>query len=327
MGHVAASPHGTRHDGDVRVHVDTDLGEDPDDAAALAMLLGWPGVEVVGITTVGDPDGRRAGCARRLLDLAGVADVEVRPGAAHALDGAELGRLGELAPLWGGPVPPVPSDPDAALESLRTAVRTGATILAIGAWTDLALVEERWPGTLAEARVVAMGGWTGPLGPGLPAWDAGRDTNVRRDVDAARVVLDRAGELTLVTLRATLQALLRRDHLPVLEASGPIGRLLAQQAVAFSEQRGWPALAHEHDGWPDDLVLPLHDPLAAAVGLGWSGAPVARRRLRPVAAGASLRLDEAPDGREIGVVERVDGDAFVAIWLDAVAHADALAGA
>jgi hypothetical protein len=31
--------------GGVRIHLDTDLGGDPDDASALAMLLGWDGVE------------------------------------------------------------------------------------------------------------------------------------------------------------------------------------------------------------------------------------------------------------------------------------------
>ena len=37
------------------IHLDTDLGGDPDDACALAMLLGWPDVELVGITTTADP--------------------------------------------------------------------------------------------------------------------------------------------------------------------------------------------------------------------------------------------------------------------------------
>jgi hypothetical protein len=36
----------------LRVHLDTDLGSDTDDLCALAMLLGWPDVEVVGVTTV-----------------------------------------------------------------------------------------------------------------------------------------------------------------------------------------------------------------------------------------------------------------------------------
>jgi hypothetical protein len=39
----------------VRIHLDTDLGGDTDDACALAMLLGWPGVELVGIATTADP--------------------------------------------------------------------------------------------------------------------------------------------------------------------------------------------------------------------------------------------------------------------------------
>jgi hypothetical protein len=48
------------HPGGVRIHLDTDLGGDTDDACALAMLLGWPDVEITGITTVADPGGRRA---------------------------------------------------------------------------------------------------------------------------------------------------------------------------------------------------------------------------------------------------------------------------
>ena len=45
----------------MRIHLDTDLGGDTDDACALAMWLGWAGVEITGITTVADPRGRRAG--------------------------------------------------------------------------------------------------------------------------------------------------------------------------------------------------------------------------------------------------------------------------
>ena len=55
----------------MRVHLDTDLGGDTDDACALAMLLGWSGVELVGVTTVADPGGRRAGCVAHCLGLAG----------------------------------------------------------------------------------------------------------------------------------------------------------------------------------------------------------------------------------------------------------------
>ncbi len=32
----------------MKVHLDTDFGGDPDDACAMAMLLGWPGIEIIG---------------------------------------------------------------------------------------------------------------------------------------------------------------------------------------------------------------------------------------------------------------------------------------
>ena len=54
-----------------RVHLDTDLGSDTDDLCALAMLLGWPDVELAGVTTVNDPRGLRAGYVRYALGLAG----------------------------------------------------------------------------------------------------------------------------------------------------------------------------------------------------------------------------------------------------------------
>jgi hypothetical protein len=59
----------------VRIHLDTDLGGDPDDACALAMVLGWPGADLVGVTTTTDPGGRRAGYVARCLELAGRRDV------------------------------------------------------------------------------------------------------------------------------------------------------------------------------------------------------------------------------------------------------------
>jgi purine nucleosidase len=69
----------------MRVHVDTDFGGDPDDACAMVMLLGWPDVEIVGITTNLDAGGRRAGCARHFLKLAGREDIPVLAGAGASL--------------------------------------------------------------------------------------------------------------------------------------------------------------------------------------------------------------------------------------------------
>ena len=51
----------------MKIHLDTDFGGDTDDACALGMLLGWPDVEIVAITTMLDFDGRRAGMVEEFL--------------------------------------------------------------------------------------------------------------------------------------------------------------------------------------------------------------------------------------------------------------------
>ena len=89
------------------VHLDTDIGGDVDDICALAMLLGWPGVEISAVTTVGEDRGRRAGYARRALEMAGRAGVPVAAGVDVA-SGRYPYPLG-LPPedeYWGGPVEP-----------------------------------------------------------------------------------------------------------------------------------------------------------------------------------------------------------------------------
>jgi hypothetical protein len=82
-----------QHAEQVRLHLDTDFAGDTDDAAALAMLLGWPGAEVVGVTTTADPGGWRAGYVHRLLELAGREDIPVASGASTSLDGRAMGDL------------------------------------------------------------------------------------------------------------------------------------------------------------------------------------------------------------------------------------------
>src|SRR5688572_26803111 len=100
----------------LRVHLDTDIGGDLDDLCALALLLRAPGVELVGLTTVIDDAGRRAGYARRTLALAGRADVLVAAGADVRLDRyAQPTGLPPEEQFWASPVPPAPGPLDVAL--------------------------------------------------------------------------------------------------------------------------------------------------------------------------------------------------------------------
>jgi inosine-uridine nucleoside N-ribohydrolase len=280
----------------MRVHVDTDLGDNPDDAAALVMLLGWEGVDVVGVTTVDDPAGRRVQATQSLLDLVG---------------------LGARLPVARG-------DTDAGGRLLASAAATEATIMALGPCTNLAALELREPETLGQVPVVLMGGWAVPPPEGYPPWGPARDRNVQRDVPAALTVFSEAGRLTLVPCGSAVAATLSARDLPALAATGRAGRYLVRESVRHALRRGHAILGARYPGLPADLVNFQWDPVAAATAVGWDGCVVEARDLVPRRRVGGLAFDEAPAGVRTGVVTAVDGDRFREAWLDAVRRAQAL---
>jgi len=307
-------------------------------------------VQLTGITTVADTDGRRAGYVRRLLDVCGFppGSVPVAAGAGWSLtDGAEMGQIPDHDTFWGGPEPePGFVDPTTAVALLDRSIAAGATVCTIGPLSNLALLEAARPGRLGQATVVAMAGLIRPNKAGYPDWDPSRDFNVQCDPTAAATAFAAAGDLTLVTLGATVRTHLRERDLVRLEASGELGRLLARMTRGHAEQYHQAALATSHPALPDDLRNFHHDPLAVAVALGWPHGVAERLRLRAVQEGPVLRFEpvepparsdggfgdqirhidvferpqappERPD-RLVRVVDDVDGPGFVADWLEVV---------
>jgi len=302
----------------MRVHIDTDFAGDTDDACAVAMTLGRPDVEVVGITTTADPDGQRAGYLCRFLELAGRRDVRVAAGAGRSLTTCgPMGALPDHERYWGMPVPARPSPQREAVDLLARSIELGATIVAIGPYTNLALLQHERPGLLDGVPVVAMGGWVQPPEQGLPTWGPERDWNVQCDTSAALTVAA-AADLTLVTLPVTLRAHLTAAELPRLAATGPLGELLARQARAHGEDHDMAALGRAHAGLPDDLVNFHHDPVACAVAFGWHGAVVQKRRLLPEFDNDVLRFEPDQAGRSTRVVVGIDSEAFAHVWITAV---------
>jgi inosine-uridine nucleoside N-ribohydrolase len=306
----------------MRAHLDTDLGGDTDDACALAMLLGTADVDLIGVTTTIDARGARAGAVLRLLGVAGRSDVPVAAGSALSLSRkAPAGDSTGNRRQWPGGVVPLATSPGSALDALADAVATGATVIAIGPLTNLALLEVMRPGTLAHMRLVCMGGYFEPPAEGLVPWGPEMDFNVQHDPDAAELVIDRAGELTLVPLPPTLTTWLRAGELPRLRAAGVLGTLLADQAAAHGEELDMPGTGARWPALPSDLLNFQYDVAACAVAVGWSGATLMERTVSTVRDGDLLRTVDDPGGRPARVVSAVDGQRLSAFWLRAVTRA------
>ncbi len=302
-----------------KIHVDTDIGGDIDDLCALAMVLRWPGAELLGVTTVAEHQGKRAGFARQVLKLAGREGVPVAAGADASLDRDRCWQgLPEESAYWPEPVPPAPGPLDQALSLLERSIEQGATVAAIGAFTNLALLEQRRPGILRGAKLCLMGGYVFPPREGFPPWGNDFDFNAQIDVGSAALVVARSNP-TFVPLAVTAETWLRRAYLPELRASGPLGELLARQAEAYAREQNYEArYGQTCAGLPDDTINFQHDPLACAVALGWDGVEVREVPLRSEVKDGWLCHAVDAGGKPTRVVTRVDGAGFSELWLRTV---------
>jgi len=301
------------------VHLDTDLGSDTDDLCALAMLLGWPDVSLVGVTTNTDPGGRRAGWVEYALSLAGRSDVPVVAGAEGTLSGPALSPFA-FPDYWPEPIPPRPSPPGAAVDLLEANAGRGAVIVAIGPYTNLAMLEAARPGLLASTPVVLMGGHVTTPREGLPQWGVHDDFNVQQDWLAALTVLDRCEPL-VVPLAVTLEVSLRRRDLPALRSAGPLGRLLADQGESHARDNGRTELPAAYPSLPEDLLNFQYDPLACAAAVGWDGLAVSDMPIALELRDDRLWMTRREGARSYRVATGVEAERFETAWLEAVVRA------
>ncbi len=304
----------------LKVHLDTDLGGDIDDLCALSYLLSRPQeIQITGITVVGDTDGKRTGYVRYVLGLAKRTDIPVAAGAdtSGGYYPYELGLPPEER-YWPEPVAPSPNPPELALKLLKNSIQLDATIIGIGPYTNLSLLEGQYPGILAQANLFLMGGFVFPPRPGYPNWGREADFNVQVDVKSALHVLLHSRP-TLIPLSVTVETALRRTDLPAFRKSGPIGQLIARQAEAF-------ALDEQFDlrygstcsGLPPDIINFQHDPLACAIAAGWRvGVEINDFPLEMVIQENGLldmAISSKTDAHPVHLVTRVDGPKFDDHW-------------
>ncbi len=276
--------------------IDTDIGDDVDDAFGLALATRLPELQICGVTTVSGPVERRAELTRVLLDAAGCQSVPVAAGSSRMSDGQpgsakfshesviagipltskearsqESGvrrnrRLSkaEPQPYTMGTTPAV----DLILECSHLA--EPLTIITLGPLTNIAAALRADPRLAERARLVAM---AGKLGLPYPDW------NLRCDPAAARFVLESGLPVTMVGMHVTMRCQLHAAQVSRLFASAnPLAQLLARCVLAWRT-------------WQRRMPI-LHDALAVAVAadpslvrlepryvrVGWAGFSSANRR-------------------------------------------------
>lgn len=227
------------------VLLDTDIGNDIDDAICLAYLLAQPQCDLLGITTVTADPVARAKLAS-VLCRAAARSVPILPGAGEPLAGPSIqGPPPQAAVLarWSHET----SFPTGeAVEFLRGTIRAHpgrVTLLTIGPLTNVALlfaVDPEVPRLLRS--LVQMGGVFIP-DPGGPEWNMHCDPHAAARVYAAPVPVHRSVGLDVTTrVRMDADSFVRR-------CAGPLLRPVADMAGAWFAER------------PD---VTFHDPLAAA---------------------------------------------------------------
>ncbi len=303
--------------------IDSDPGLD--DALAIGLALARPELDLLAVTTVGgNADVRH--CtenALRLLHAYGRSDVPVAEGAAGPLIGNVV-RATEVHGESG--IGTTRLDPSPATATHEGAVALMARLIRdhpepvaiapIGPLTNIALLLRLYPELASRiAHLSIMGG---SIGEGNTTVSA--EFNIYADPEAADIVFRSGVPITMIGLDVTHQALLDRDSVAALRASGGKSARIAAELTEYALDRNMEltgattkaihdAVAVAHLAIPDLVaVAPYHVTLDTTQGPA---------RGRTVCDGLPYRLSR--DGRtsnaDVGI--RIDRTRFERLLIDA----------
>jgi inosine-uridine nucleoside N-ribohydrolase len=236
----------------VPVLLDCDPGHD--DAIALLLALGSDELELRGVTTVAGNQTleKTTANAIRVLELAERVEIPVAAGAVRPLvrDPRVAADVHGETGLDGPDLPPPQAEPspEHAVDFLAERV-AGATLIATGPLTNVALLLARYPEAKPE-RIVLMGGAIAE-GNVTPA----AEFNIWADPEAAHRVFTSGLDVTMVGLDVTHRALVTPAHAGQLREAGRIGTVVAELLEFYG---GFHRAVYGWDG------SPIHDAVAVA---------------------------------------------------------------
>ena len=308
-----------------KIILDCDPGHD--DAIALLLAHGSPGIELLAVTTVAGNQtlDKVTRNALAVAQVGGITGVPFAAGCARPLlraprvAGEIHGESGLDGPVL--PEPQVTLDPRHAVDLIVDTVLAHppgtVTLVPVGPLTNIALAVRTEPRIVERvAEVVLMGG---AYGPGNVT--AVSEFNIACDPEAAQIVFRAPWPLTMVGLDLTHQALATPEVVARIAAPGTaparfVAEMLAFYASTYAAVHGFPA-------------PPVHDPCAVAFVidpdlLTTRRAPLDVEVHGTLTAGmtvADLRGPEPADCRT-RVATTLDRDRFWDLVIDALARLD-----
>ncbi len=233
-----------------RVWIDTDIGDDIDDAVALLCAARHPGIDLVGVSTVWTRVETRDWLVREMLQRVGLPEVPVLPGAMTPV--GQLQPVDETIPSYGRLAPELPpSEPigdEARIDAIAEAMLAlphPFHFVPIGPLSNVAQLLERHPEVTSKWEgVTCMAG----------RLEGAAEYNVKCDSAAARLVLHRLSP-RLVGLEACSDTLTRQEAEDALDPSDPASAFLLDCYRHYREHATW----HERR---DTAPLTLFDPIA-----------------------------------------------------------------
>ena len=236
-----------------KIILDTDIGDDIDDALALAFAVMSGKFDVLGVTTVFRNAEQRAELACCVLDALGRPDIPVYAG---------IGKtLLQSIPEWEQVVrshrprqmdvlkkqqPSVQPQSDSAIDFIINTVMASdgdITLVPIGPFTNIAAAFTLEPRLAQKTKIYMMGGATDRV---RPEW------NALCDPEATRIVFGTGAPITMVGLDVTTKCVMNYKQVKAIGAvDRPINRICFE-------------LIHLWGGDNPEPHPTLHDPLALA---------------------------------------------------------------
>src|SRR6266404_3792163 len=296
-----------------KIIIDTDIGDDIDDAFAVGLAVRSPEFEILGISSAWGDTHLRARLLSRFLKETGRGDIPVAMGIAKHPPG-KVNLLTQAPYAQGGPAGEnYPSAVDFILEQIKLHPDE-ITLIAIGPETNLGAAIDRDAATFRKLkRVVLMGG---SVYRGYGQFNYGKthgpdpEWNILCDVQAAQKVFTSGVPLYVMPLDSTQIKLQELERAEILKAGTP----LTDALLVLYEQWSHGAMQ----------TPTLFDAVAVAYAMHPELCQAKPMRLR-VDDQAYTRVESGPANAQVCL--RSDSDQFLEFFLPRTVSSGVMAGA